>query len=244
MASRFLAHGARGFLPASSQLFRGPQSQRAAFGTRVFVSGIPAWATWHNLKDHFRVAGEVVYASVSVDAGGRPKGVGIVEFEDEAGASNAIAIMREHPMRGCVLYVREDVQDRNKRKPAAYSTQWRPPHESHPAHLAAHHGGDTDRRRSAADPNATRPSSFQSHGVGASGSAGGVGAGQWERCNDDEFAVSVEACGLIEGYLAERDQCRWVPGLRDDLSAPVASDDADKEMPPGCAIQQCAQEAR
>ena len=86
-------------------------------GTRVFVSGIPEPATWADLKDHFRVAGEVVYASVSVDrATGKPKGVGIVQYETEAEAANAIAVMRDHPLMGQPLFVREDVQDRNKRR--------------------------------------------------------------------------------------------------------------------------------
>ena len=82
-------------------------------GTRVFVKGIPTESSWQDLKDHFAVAGTVVFASVSVDAmTGESKGVGIVQFETSDMAVNAIRIMRDHPLNGSVLYVREDVQER------------------------------------------------------------------------------------------------------------------------------------
>jgi RNA recognition motif-containing protein len=85
-------------------------------GTRVFVQGLPASCKWQGLKDHFRIAGNVVFASVSsaIDPNtGQPKGHGIVQFETTAEARNAIRIMRDHPLDGNVLYVREDVQDEN-----------------------------------------------------------------------------------------------------------------------------------
>ncbi len=86
-------------------------------GTRVFVSGIPREITWENLKDHFRCAGEVVYASVSVDQStGLSKGVGIVQYETPEEASNAIRIIRDYPLMGETLFVREDMQDRSKRR--------------------------------------------------------------------------------------------------------------------------------
>lgn len=81
-------------------------------GTRVFVQGIPDHVSWQDLKDHFKVAGEVVFASVSIDPStGVSKGCGIVQFETTEMASNAIQIMRDHPMDGSVLYVREDYQE-------------------------------------------------------------------------------------------------------------------------------------
>lgn len=86
----------------------------------MFVSGIPPWVKWQKLKDHFRVAGEVVYASVSEYADGRPKGVGIVQMETPAMAENAIKIMRAHPLEdGTALFVREDVQSMDKRASSA-----------------------------------------------------------------------------------------------------------------------------
>lgn len=82
-------------------------------GTRVFVQNIPDHVNWQDLKDHFRVAGEVVFASVSVDRDtGAPKGHGVVQFEDTDGAQKAIKIMRDHPLEGSQLYVRPDAQER------------------------------------------------------------------------------------------------------------------------------------
>jgi RNA recognition motif. (a.k.a. RRM, RBD, or RNP domain) len=88
-------------------------------GTRVFVQGLPETCRWQALKDHFRVAGNVVFASVSagIDTNtGKPKGHGIVQFETTAEARNAIRIMRDNPLDGHTLYVREDIQDEDKSK--------------------------------------------------------------------------------------------------------------------------------
>ncbi len=81
-------------------------------GTRVFVQGIPPGTSWQDLKDHFKAAGSVVFASVSVDPQtGESKGHGIVQFETTAMAQNAINIMRDYPLGGSYLFVREDVQE-------------------------------------------------------------------------------------------------------------------------------------
>ena len=82
--------------------------------TRVFVQGIPPGVSWQDLKDHFREAGNVVFASVSVDANtGQSKGHGIVQFETTVMAQNAIEIMRDFPLNGSALFVRADVQQNN-----------------------------------------------------------------------------------------------------------------------------------
>ncbi len=79
--------------------------------TRVFVQGIPPGVSWQDLKDHFREAGNVVFASISVDAStGQSKGHGIVQFETTAMAQNAIEIMRDFPLNGSELFVRADMQ--------------------------------------------------------------------------------------------------------------------------------------
>lgn len=81
-------------------------------GTRVFVQGIPDNTSWQDLKDHFKKAGNVVFASVSVDPQtGAAKGHGIVQFETTQMAQNAIDIMRDYPLNGSTLFVREDVQE-------------------------------------------------------------------------------------------------------------------------------------
>lgn len=92
--------------------------------TRVFVQNIPKECTsWKDLKDHFKVAGEVVYASISVDSRtGESKQCGIVQFATPDMAKTAIRIMRDHPMDGQKLFVREDVQEkRNPREGRAGS---------------------------------------------------------------------------------------------------------------------------
>lgn len=82
-------------------------------GTRVFVQGLPPDATWQDLKDHFRVAGEVVFASVSTDRQtGESKCCGVVQYETTEMARHAIDNMRNFPMDGFKIYVREDVQER------------------------------------------------------------------------------------------------------------------------------------
>jgi len=113
----------------------GEQNFRQNFrGTRVFVQGLPDWVNWQELKDHFKVAGDVVFASVSIDtATGRSKGCGVVQFETTDMAKNAIEIMRNYPMSDDhVLYVREDYQEgdqtrslSNKRGSTPPSVQWR-----------------------------------------------------------------------------------------------------------------------
>lgn len=96
--------------------------------TRVFVQGIPPGVSWQNLKDHFREAGNVVFASISVDTNtGESKGHGIVQFETTAMAQNAIQIMRDFPLNGSNLFVREDVQQNDnpnaRLRPSSRSTR-------------------------------------------------------------------------------------------------------------------------
>jgi len=84
-------------------------------GTRVFVQGLPSHTTWQDLKDHFKIAGEVVFASVSVDSQtGISKGCGVVQYETTDMARIATKIMRDYPLDGETLYVREDRQEQRK----------------------------------------------------------------------------------------------------------------------------------
>jgi len=97
---------------------RGPELRNQSFRenfvkTRVFVEGIPNGVDWKKLKDHFKIAGEVVFASVSIDSTtGMSKGCGVVQYETTEMASNAIKIMRDYPMEGKELFVREDFQEK------------------------------------------------------------------------------------------------------------------------------------
>lgn len=96
--------------PAKSQ--EGDTFREDFQGTRVFVQNLPKEATWQDLKDHFKISGEVVFASVSVDRRtGQSKQCGIVQYETPKEAQAAIRDMRNHPLGGEKLYVRKDVQE-------------------------------------------------------------------------------------------------------------------------------------
>ena len=115
--------------------------------TRVFVDGIPPGISWQDLKDHFKEAGNVVFASVSIDSNtGKSKGHGIVQYETTTMAQNAIHIMRDFPLNGSPLFVREDVQQNNNpnarlrsnSQPARGSTppaKWRCANEDNAEHM-------------------------------------------------------------------------------------------------------------
>jgi RNA recognition motif-containing protein len=74
----------------------------------VFVNNIPVGASWQDLKDLMRGAGEVIRADVGMTADGRPKGNGTVAFVDAQGAANAIRKFNGYDWAGSVLEVRED----------------------------------------------------------------------------------------------------------------------------------------
>eukprot|EP00667_Euglena_gracilis_P017752 EG_transcript_18754 len=93
--------------------------------TRVFVQNVPEEATWDVLKHHFAVAGTVAYASISTDENGRPKGQAIVQYETAEEAANAIKVMRNYPLLGATLFVREDLQERSRRG-ATTGREWTP----------------------------------------------------------------------------------------------------------------------
>jgi hypothetical protein len=97
-------------------------------GTRVFVQGLPDYVGWKELKDHFKQVGEVVFASVSMDPNtGRSKCCGIVQFESTDVATKAIQVMRDIPLDGNVLYVREDYQENKDNKELGRGRSATPP---------------------------------------------------------------------------------------------------------------------
>ena len=87
---------------------------------RVFVQGLSSETTWQDLKDHFRQAGEVAYASISNNG----RGHAIVQYETAQEAKKAIKSMRDFPLHDKTLYVREDVQEQrsSSRNSGSYSS--------------------------------------------------------------------------------------------------------------------------
>ncbi|BEI90470.1 uncharacterized protein CcaverHIS019_0305400 [Cutaneotrichosporon cavernicola] len=87
--------------------------EAASFGGQptnrnVFVNNIPFGASWQDLKDLMRQAGEVIRADVAMTPDGRPKGNGTVVFVDAQGAANAIRQLHGFDWNGSVIEVRED----------------------------------------------------------------------------------------------------------------------------------------
>jgi len=84
---------------------------------RVYVGNLSWQVSWQDLKDHFRQAGEVVYADVMTEGGqsgvGRSKGCGIVEFAEPSEAKWAIENLNDTEIAGRNIFIREDREDRD-----------------------------------------------------------------------------------------------------------------------------------
>lgn len=80
-------------------------------GRQIYIANLPYNVGWQDLKDLFRQAarnGAVIRADVHVGPDGRPKGSGIVVFENPDDARNAIAQFNGYDWQGRLLEVRED----------------------------------------------------------------------------------------------------------------------------------------
>ena len=82
---------------------------------RVYVSNLAWSVSWQDLKDFFRKAGVVVYASVMQD-NGRSKGRGVVEFETPEEAALAIETLNDVEFEGRPISVREDREENTRRQ--------------------------------------------------------------------------------------------------------------------------------
>jgi len=75
---------------------------------QVFVGNLPYSTSWQDLKDLFRSAGNVRRADVLRDYQGRSKGCGLVLFETEEEANEAIKQYHDKEFNGRLLMVHED----------------------------------------------------------------------------------------------------------------------------------------
>lgn len=80
---------------------------------RIYVGNLSYKTSWQDLKDHFRQAGQVVYANVMKEGDGQSKGCGIVEFERADEAADAIKRLHDSTLTGRPIIVREDREDRD-----------------------------------------------------------------------------------------------------------------------------------
>ncbi|XP_065215578.1 heterogeneous nuclear ribonucleoprotein M isoform X3 [Planococcus citri] len=87
----------------------GSRNRKNALERRVYVSNIPYEYRWQDLKDLFRKeVGEVSYVELFVDENDKPRGCGIVEFENIDSAQIAVEKMHRYDLKGRKLVVKED----------------------------------------------------------------------------------------------------------------------------------------
>jgi len=75
---------------------------------RCYVGNLSWDVAWQDLKDHMRAAGDVVFAEVLEEDGGRSKGCGVVEYSNPEEARKAIAELTNTELNGREIFVRED----------------------------------------------------------------------------------------------------------------------------------------
>jgi RNA recognition motif-containing protein len=126
-------------------------------GTRIFVQNIPLNADWKQLKDHFKSAGSVVYASISQDPVTRQsKGCGIIQYETTSECKHALATLNQQLFGHQHLNLRPDLQEkRSTGKTAIQSTHWseQPPKGRQTATSDSVRPGDRSRTDVAKDRN-------------------------------------------------------------------------------------------
>lgn len=77
---------------------------------RVYVANIPFDVKWGELKDFFRdKVGNVRFCQLFENEEGKPRGCGLVEFEDSASANKAIEVLNRYNFKGRELVVKEDL---------------------------------------------------------------------------------------------------------------------------------------
>ncbi|CAH0473971.1 unnamed protein product [Peronospora belbahrii] len=81
--------------------------QSKPLGCRVYVGNLSWSIKKQDLKDHMEAAGPVELATV-LEWNGRSKGCGVVTYETEEAAQNAIATLNDTELGGRKIFVRED----------------------------------------------------------------------------------------------------------------------------------------
>ncbi|CAG9769210.1 unnamed protein product [Ceutorhynchus assimilis] len=76
---------------------------------RVFVSNIPYEFRWQDMKDLFREnVGDVAFVEMFLDDNDKPKGCGIIEFDDPSSVKKCIEVMQRYEVKGRKLVIKED----------------------------------------------------------------------------------------------------------------------------------------
>ncbi|KAK8849790.1 hypothetical protein IAR55_005126 [Kwoniella newhampshirensis] len=101
--------GKIGMAMGEARSFLGNQAPVPAVNNRnVFVGNLPLQASWQDLKDLMRQAGEVIRADIGMHMDGTPKGNGTVVFVNPEDAKAAIEMYNGFDWFGNILEVRED----------------------------------------------------------------------------------------------------------------------------------------
>eukprot|EP01120_Amphizonella_sp_Union-15-10_P005864 TRINITY_DN1798_c0_g1_i1.p1 TRINITY_DN1798_c0_g1~~TRINITY_DN1798_c0_g1_i1.p1 ORF type:complete len:333 (-),score=42.23 TRINITY_DN1798_c0_g1_i1:50-1000(-) len=90
---------------------------------RVIVEGLPYDCNWQDLKDHFRQVGDVCFADVIRDRGGKTRG--IVEFKYYEDMKEACKTMDRTRIRSSTVYVTEDYKGDKRRRSRSKSPRRR-----------------------------------------------------------------------------------------------------------------------
>lgn len=86
----------------------GGNANRKASERRIYVSNIPYDFRWQDLKDLFRTeVGKVAHVELFTDENDKPRGCGIVEFEDSDSVKTAVDKMHRFDIKGRKLVVKE-----------------------------------------------------------------------------------------------------------------------------------------
>lgn len=113
------ATGFQGLVPPQQEGVRLPPEQIS----RIFVGNLSFTTNWQALKDHFKAAGTVEFASVLETPDGVSKGVGLVNFMTHEEAMNAVGMLNESELDGRRITVKLDVDGRFKERPPPKSQQ-------------------------------------------------------------------------------------------------------------------------
>ncbi|KAL4588373.1 hypothetical protein LXL04_001257 [Taraxacum kok-saghyz] len=124
-----LAHGGR---VSSSSIDRHTSSHRESSRRsdyRVYVTGLPSSASWQDLKDHMRRAGDVCFSQVFRDRDGMR---GIVDYTNYDDMKYAIRKLDDSLFRNqfSKAYIRVEEYDRRSRSPSPYYSRSRSPTHS------------------------------------------------------------------------------------------------------------------
>jgi len=96
---------------ASRLTHRGQRPVRGGgYAHKVFIGNLPWNVEWQDLKDLCKEYGPVAFVDIPKNPQGRPKGFGLVRFENAQGAQNCISRLNGMLLDGRELEVRHDNQ--------------------------------------------------------------------------------------------------------------------------------------